>query len=196
MDTKSRTASRITALILAVGTCIAFFGPSAQPRVARAQVVVIGADPTQEQMVDWAIRRYRDAGLENLPSLEYRFHPTREGCRGNLGYYHAGRVDVCTAGASEPYAKKYLLHEMAHAWTEAHVDAETRERFLGLQGITNWNDSSADWTVRGFEQTAEVIVWGIGEGEVAPRLPLPIDPQNLLEAYTQLTGEVPINPTV
>ena len=39
-----------------------------------------------------------------------------------------------------------------------------------------------------------MIAWGLGEGEVTPLLPLPIDIDDLVEAFTLLTGRAPITP--
>jgi hypothetical protein len=196
MDITRPTASRITAVALVAAACIVFAGPTVRPRAEEARVVITGASAAQEQMVDWAIRRYRDAGLDGLPTLEYRFYPTRDGCGGDLGRYRAGLVRLCTSESSERYAKKYLLHEMAHAWTEANIDPGMQERFLRLRGLSIWNGVSVEWKERGIEQGAEIIAWGLGEGGVPPMLPLPIDPQGLLEAYALLTGQTPISPTV
>jgi hypothetical protein len=70
-----------------------------------------------------------------------------------------------------------------------------QERFLRLRGLSIWNGVSVEWKERGIEQSAEIIAWGLGEGGVPPMLPLPIDPQGLLQAYMLLTGQVPISPT-
>ena len=195
MDTTRPSSSRIITLALTVAACVAF-GPSARPEVEEARVVVVGATAAQEDTVAWAIDRFEVAGLEGLPSLEIRFFPTRDGCEGDIGRYKDGLVRLCVTGAGDAYVKKFLLHEMAHAWTQENIDPVMQERFLEQRGLAVWNGVSAVWKERGIEQSAEVIAWGAGEGEVAPLLPLPIDAQGLLEAYELLTGLAPINPVV
>jgi hypothetical protein len=74
------------------------------------------------------------------------------------------------------------------------VDGETHRRFMELRGITDWNDLNQPWKERGTEQAAEVIAWGLGEGEVSPLLPEPPDTANLIAAYVLLTGQQPITP--
>ena len=144
--------------------------------------------------MDWAIRRYREAGLENMPSLQVHLHRSDEACQGGLGLYHAGRIDLCTKDSSERYARKYALHEMAHAWTEANVDRLVLERFMRIRGIAAYNDRSYAWKERGIEQVAEVITWGLGEGGIAPLLPTPTPAAELAGLYEMLTGRAPITP--
>lgn len=194
MDTTTRTG-KIAAFILVLASS-ATLGTQTHPEPERAPIRIHGADAAQERTVDWAVRRYAEAGLQGLPELDIYLHTSHEGCRGNLGYYHRGRIDLCTKDSSEAYARKFALHEMAHAWVETHLDAQTRERFLGLQQVGNWNDLNQPWKERGTEQAAEVIAWGLGEGEVSPLLPEPPDTANLIAAYVLLTGQQPITPAV
>jgi hypothetical protein len=111
-----------------------------------------------------------------------------------LGLYLAGRIDLCTEGLLEPYARKFALHEMAHAWTEANLPDEVLDRFLRIRGIATWNDQRLPWRERGAEQAAEIITWGLGEGEIAPVLPTPVDAETLASLYVLLTGRAPITP--
>jgi len=192
MDTATRTG-KIAAFILVLASS-ATLGSQSHPAPAREPVRVYGADAAQERTVDWAVQRFGAAGLPDLPTLDIYLHTSHDGCRGNLGYYHRGRIDLCTKESSEPYARKFAIHEMAHAWVEAHVDGETHRRFMELRGLTEWNDLNQPWKERGTEQAAEVIAWGLGEGEVSPLLPEPPDTANLIAAYILLTGHQPITP--
>jgi hypothetical protein len=81
---------------------------------------------------------------------------------------------------------------MAHAWVEVHVDEELRHRFLQLRGLTGWNDRADAWKERGTEQAAEIIAWGLGEGEVSPLLPEQPSTADMIAAYVLLTGSQPI----
>ncbi|MGH2636806.1 MAG: hypothetical protein ACRDHU_11765 [Actinomycetota bacterium] len=195
MDTTSRTTSRFTATALAVTATFVLLGPPG-PEPEEAPVVVHGGDTAQQETVDWALGRFRSTGLPPLPSFEVHLYTSHADCGGNLGYYRAGRIDLCTRDSSEPYARKFALHEMAHAWTVAHVDANTRARFMRLRGTAGWNDRGLPWKERGFEQAAEIIAWGIGEGAIQPLLPEPASDRELVEAFVLLTAHRPFNGAV
>jgi hypothetical protein len=64
----------------------------------------------------------------------------------------------------------------------------------GHPGIVAWNDRSYDWKQRGTEQAAEIVTWGIGDGEVSPLLPEAVDTPTLARLYELLTGREPITP--
>ena len=55
-------------------------------------------------------------------------------------------------------------------------------------------DRSYDWKQRGTEQAAEIVTWGIGDGEVSPLLPEAVDTPTLARLYELLTGREPITP--
>ena len=106
-----------------------------------------------------------------MPNLEVFFHRSDEGCNGGKGLYYSGRIDLCIKDASAPYQRKFALHEMAHAWTEANIDAEVLGRFMDLRRIAAWNDRSFDWKERGTEQVAEIITWGSARARSRPCSP-------------------------
>jgi hypothetical protein len=194
MDTATSTLSSRIALFLCLAFATAIFG-SQRPVPADARPLAIhGADAAEEQAIDWALRRYRLAGLEDMPSLDVYLHRSDEGCNGGIGSYLAGRIDLCTKDSSEPYQRKFALHEMAHAWTEAHIEGAILDRFMEIRGTADWNDPSLDWKDRGTEQAAEIITWGLGEGEIAPLLPETVDAPTLARLYELLTGREPITP--
>ena len=191
MDTATHTHRRRIALLLvfaAAGMTLA----GQRPAPARDPLVIHGADAVQERAIDWSIRRYREAGLDGMPDLEVYLHRSHEECNGGLGLYHAGRIDLCTATSSEPYQRKLALHEMAHGWIETNVDGAVLDRFMDIRGIAAWNDRSYDWKQRGTEQAAEIVTWGLGEGEIAPLLSTRVDAETLASLYVLLTGHAPI----
>jgi hypothetical protein len=193
MDTATRTwTRRIAAAILVVAAAVGLGAGRAVP--ARPALTLHGADAVQERTVDWAMRRFRAGGLKGLPPLDVVLHGSRTACDGYVGLYLAGRIDLCTEGLLEPYARKFTLHEMAHAWTEANLPDEVLDRFLLTRGIARWNDQRLPWEERGAEQAAEIIAWGLGEGELAPRLPEAVDPATLAHLYELLTGRQPMTP--
>jgi hypothetical protein len=191
MDTATHTHRRRIALVLVLAAAATTFGGQ-RSAPAREPLVIHGANAAEERVIDWSLRRYREAGLDGMPDLEIYLHRSHEECRDGIGYYLAGRIDLCTKAASEPYQRKHALHEMAHAWTEANIDTATLERFMDIRGIAAWNDRSFDWKERGTEQSAEIIAWGLGEG-VSPWLPDEPEDRELADLFELLTGRQPIN---
>lgn len=192
MDTTRTLTSRILLL-----TCVLLSGHALsgeRPEPATRPLVILGADAEHARQISWAFERFEAAGLDGLPPLEVHLHPSREDCKGRLGSYRAGRIELCTTDSSDPYARKFALHEMAHAWTEMNLDPAVEARFMRLRGVDAWNDPNLEWKARGIEQAAEIIAWGIGEGEIQPLLPEPAETQELIDAYVLLTGNMPIAP--
>jgi hypothetical protein len=195
MDTATRTISHRIATFLCLLVAASILGGQ-RPAPAREPLVIHGADTAQERAIDWSLRRYREAGLAGMPDLEVYLHRSHDACNGGIGLYHAGRIDLCAKDSSEPYQRKFALHEMAHAWTEANVDTAVLDRFMDIRGIAAWNDRSFAWKERGTEQAAEIITWGLGEGEISPLLPAPVEDRELAEMFELLTGHQPINQIV
>jgi len=193
MDTATHTLANRIALIVCLAMAALAFG-SLAPVAAARPMVITGATAAEERTVDWAMRRFRVGGLEGLPPLEVVLHGSRTPCDGYLGLYLAGRIDLCTEGLLEPYARKFALHEMAHAWTDANLPDEVLDRFLRIRGIATWNDQRLPWRERGAEQAAEIITWGLGEGELTPVLPHPTADRELAGLFELLTGRAPITP--
>lgn len=94
--------------------------------------------------------------------------------------------------------RRSLLHELAHAWDQTSPDLTEadRKRFLELRGLERWSDRSLEWPYRGEEQAAEILVWGLLQGEV----PIPTrvgdvgdqDTASLTAAFRLLTGRNPL----
>ena len=194
MDTATRTLSNRIALFLCLIVSAAILGSQRPAPAAQRPLTIHGATAAEERAIDWSIRRYREAGLDGMPNLDVYLHRSDGDCDGGIGLYHAGRIDLCTKESSEPYQRKFALHEMAHGWIEANVDAAVLDRFMDIRGIAAWNDRSFDWKQRGTEQAAEIVTWGLGEGEIAPLLPEVRDAPTLTRLYELLTGREPITP--
>lgn len=193
MDTATRTLANRIALIVCLALAALAFGSRA-PVAAARPMVISGATAAEERTIDWAFHRFKAGGLEGMPPLEVYLHGSRDSCNGNLGLYLAGRIDLCTKGLLQPYGRDFALHEMAHAWTEANGSRERLGRFMRTRGIATWNDRHLPWRERGAEQAAEIISWGLGEGEIQPVLPTPVDAETLASLYELLTGRAPITP--
>ena len=193
MDTTTRTWIRRTAAALAIAASAMTLGAT-RAATAPQPLAFTGADATDEAAVDWAVHRFRTAGLRDLPPLEVHLHGSREACNGGLGLYYMNRIDLCTKDSSEPYAQKYALHEIAHAWAQTNIDPDVMHRFMDVRGAEAWNDKRLPWKERGTEQAAEIIAWGLGDGEIQPQLAEPLESKALAGLYELLTGRAPITP--
>jgi hypothetical protein len=142
--------------------CTALVGPHEEP--TRASYSATGFSEAQVALIDRAIGRYADAGLE-LPPLEFVRYPTRDPCRGARGFYAGDRpqatIRICTLEAGR-FAESLFLHEVAHAWDAYALTARRREAFLELRNLEQWwDDGSAPWHTYGAEHAAQILVWGL-----------------------------------
>ncbi len=149
------------------------------------------APPVAEEMIRWAVERYAMAGLE-LPPTDLSFHPDMSGCGGLIGYTEVGRVELCARLAMEAGPQRIVLHELAHAWIMANVDAAGQQRFNELRGLERWSDPSDAWKARGMEQAAEIVAWGLGDGTMSPMIDGSTEPADLALAFRELTGLAPL----
>ena len=69
-------------------------------------------------------------------------------------------------------------------------DGALRARFLELRGLRDWDSSDAPWALRGWEQAADILAWGIGDGVLLPPVPAN-DVPSLTSAFELMTGEPP-----
>lgn len=193
MDPATRTLPSRIALLLCLAVSVAILGRQ-RPAPTLEQPAIHGANAVEERTVDWAVRRFREAGLRGMPQLDVYAHPSGEGCHGNFGLYYRGRIDLCTRYTTEAEARRFALHEMAHAWIESSGAAALLQRFMQRREIEVWDDRGLDWQERGSEQAAEIIAWGLGDGAIAPWIPEPTDAPTLVRLYELLTGREPITP--
>ncbi len=154
-------------------------------------IAVHPAPPIAREMTSWAVRRYDQAGLE-LPQADVFFHDGRDGCDGYLGTTVVSRIDLCVRLAMEPGPQRIVLHELAHAWVIANLDATRQASFLDLRGLTSWAGRAVPWKEQGREQAAEIVAWGLGDGTMLPMID-DTGPEALTEAFRSLTGVDPLN---
>jgi hypothetical protein len=196
MDTNRtlRAASRSLAVALAL---LVELGPAASGALPEDMVRVLGEvrlhqpNPERRELIEWAVNRYREAGLE-VPPVDVYFHSESTGCRGNLGYTAGERIDLCVRLAMEPGPQRIVLHELAHAWAGAHLTDEARSAFTEMRGAPTWNDLAYPWKDRGTEQAAEIIAWGLGDGSMLPIVHGDLDPSSLARGFRMLTGAEPV----
>jgi hypothetical protein len=131
---------------------------NAAPYTALNAHGIHGADADQEADINAAILAFDQAGLL-LPDLQIYVHESNEGCNKNLGLFSQGgdkhRIDICMAHPS------VIRHELAHAWEHHNMTDATRRAFLQRRGIEAWNDQESSAQVRGIEQAAYLIAWGL-----------------------------------
>ena len=163
-----------------------------EPIAVGPDVLVAAATPEQLQLVRWVLGRFEAAGLE-APAVEIEFHGDPGGCGGHLGYARGGRVDLCTSLVNA-MTRRVILHEVAHIWLDQHLAGSIRERFIELRGLRAWNDSTDVWRLRGYEQAAEILGWGLGERILTPTIP-DDGPRSLAEGFELLTGVALPRPT-
>jgi hypothetical protein len=161
--------------------------------------------PSEEEaeMVDWAIQRYLEVGLQ-LPDLDISFPVT---CGGKGGRYLVGQqqIELC-----RPH-RKVVLHEFAHAWddTSATVD---RNVFIELRGLEHWYEQPGERSHgTGGEQLALIVTWGLMDVDLTARTSdfpgQPLDeqpryltgladgsPEMLTNLFSLLTGSSPLSP--
>ena len=167
-----RTVARFGALTCSIAVVIGWWLESVGAGDVYAvgpRVEVVAASKMQLDLVDWAVDRFDDAGLE-APAVEIEFHDDPDGCSGHLGFAMGDHVDVCTTLVNA-MTRRALLHEMSHVWLDQNVTAATRARFLALRGLRSWNSSGDPWRLRGFEQAAEIMAWMLGERILTAQVP-------------------------
>ena len=196
MDTtRNQTAKRTAIFTIALCGVLSLGGttpPLAGTPIAGHEGIVLHTPGTvQGEILTWAIKRYRAAGL-HLPSLDVYFHQNQDGCRGNVGYQVDGRIDLCVRLALEAGPQRIVLHELAHAWGDENLSDAARARFMASRRLPSWNSSTADWRARGNEQAAEIVAWGLGDGSMIPLIDGPTDPRTLSTAFEMLTGVAPL----
>ncbi len=117
-------------------------------------VVVHGASDEQQALVDDALARFADAGLQ-LPDLGVVFADDPSVCGGHdglfLSQHDPWQVLVCSD------LEFVVTHEFAHAWEAANLDDDERAYYVERRGLTTWDSSDAPWGERGVEDLAFMV---------------------------------------
>ena len=168
--------------ILSIASLLSVLGATSN-HSARPRLTVEHANTAQTVALDVAVRRFADGNL-TLPDLNVRFSddPAAD-CYGYLGTFDAATtpwtITICSDLAFVP------THELAHAWLDANVDVQTRDRYLRARRIERWDDKHDDWSERGVEDAAFVIQQNL---MITPPTPLSSEWQDRANAYELLTG--------
>lgn len=159
-------------------------------------VDVFNADDRQMDLVAWALERFAIAGLAPPPVTAVVFPPTAACHRGASGVtIHSNdgsSINVCVIAQDLQdddqipcRARRTILHELGHVWNALVATEATRQEFLDVRGLEEWR---ADvWQDSGSEQAAEIIMWGLLDQNVKPRIPDAECPA-LHTAFEMLTG--------
>lgn len=157
----------------------------------------------QRELVNLAQGRFEAQGLE-LPEINYLFHPDLRTCNGHKGMYHRSTqtLEMCSMDLQT------MLHELAHAWANAHLTAHQMEAFVAERDLDSWNDHDHAWERRGTEHVAETIAWALavdphhvrwvergsdGSDNTTHRiLTIDVDVDTLLDNFRHITGMDPI----
>jgi len=145
-------------------------GPDARPsEVVRVPVSiepVVDVEPVADEdrsVVDEALTRFRDAGLE-LPDLTIRFSVDDADCHGHDGYFDPStqpwNISICSG------AKFVMTHELAHAWEAAHLADADRDQYAEVRGYQTWNSKQFAWSERAIEDAAFMIQQNLMAGNV------------------------------
>ena len=120
-------------------------------------VAMFNSTPDLEELLQWAVNRFAEAGLASPIVTEVAFYDRRlDMCGGINGFTLGTTVNLCfvegsTTGNSSEYtdwksAKSTTLHELGHVWMSARgrggpVPPEVTERFTKQAGLPTWADT-------------------------------------------------------
>jgi hypothetical protein len=136
----------------------------------------------QRQIVEWALSRYDEAGLQ-LPAIAIYAHEDRADCGDKNGYFSTtdhGEYRIHWCG--NDYT---ILHELAHAWAELSLSGDAKTRFMAIADADEW--ISDNWRLCGSEHSANVIAWGLMDTRINQTRTRPYDHASMLKAYAALT---------
>ena len=153
----------------------------------QTETVIHTETAEQRELVEWALGRFEEAGLE-LPVLTIYAHSDRSDCNGNAGFFSddgAGAYEVHTCGTDFT-----LLHELGHAWAAYSLTEESKADFLGEYGYAEWRTDN--WFHSGSEHCANVIAWGLMEDRINQTRTRPYDYSSMVDAFEMLTEEEPL----
>ncbi len=167
--------------------------PTSRRPIALDGATVYAESADQVALVAWALGRFERAGLE-LPPFELWYFADYAGCadpddpsKQRAGYmaYGADSYTIFICGVEFT-----LLHELAHVWDVANLTDAERNRFLTERDLDEW--SGVEWSQAGGEHLADVLAWGLQNGNVRPSRTKPNDDTSLRKAFELATGTAPL----
>ena len=188
-----RHTSRTLTMIMTVVVTISFNSHLSASLAGQPDLTLVDLTAQQASAVDWALSLFAEADLE-LPPILFVGHTDREACLGRDGTARptefGARIDLCAAG-SEPTERRWILHEVAHAWDYHNLDEHDRHQFLESRNLTGWREG--DWHERGAENAAEVLVWGLLDRPFNSVYIYANSCDDFQTGYLQLVGHEPLH---
>ena len=169
-------------------------------------VTIYNGTPPLNDALAWGLQRFALAGLE-IPRLasatftvqsdfcdDIRAHYLRTEDGVELEFCMDEQAACRDEDCNEilPSWRAVVLHEIAHAWLDTHLDVIDIERFLDHVGVDAWRDPDLPWDENGLEHAADTIAWGLMDRDIEMlRVGQPSDDQ-LAEGFRMLTGIDPL----
>ncbi len=171
-----------------------------------ATITVYNGTPNLNRLLAWGLGRFEAAGLdppvitsatfalcaELRGDMQARYSSTMEGA--DLGF-GLDESDACwdeNCASFTPVSRRFVLHELAHAWIDATLDESARQRFTDHVGLEVWSDKSVPWRERAAEHAAETIMWGLMDRDINPFQIGYRKPDQLTDGFRLLTGTDPL----
>ena len=153
---------------------------------------------SDREIVEWALGRFEEVGLQLPSEIAINFQPNGPGCGYEPGYClpttEPPEIFVCVpdgdTAAQQLTRRLTLLHELAHLWHRG----QRGEGFSDLTAIVGGGlGADLPWSERMTERVATTISWGLLD-----QLRRPVrSPFTCAELYWQfiaLTGHRPLGP--
>lgn len=168
--------------------------PTTRAPVAIDGATVYAESADQVARVARALNRFDWLGLE-LPDVEVRYYSDFSGCadreepaRQRPGYLILGEAKYTIFMCGVEFT---LLHELAHVWDHSHLTDDERDRFMAERDADEW--SGVERARAGGEHLADVVAWGLQDGNARPSNSKPNDDASLREAFRLVTGRRPLS---
>jgi len=145
---------------------------------------IYASDPDRVREVQDVLGRFAGAGID-LPDLEIWTHDDLSGCRlsveddtppAGVYFQRAGVDTVFLCGTTFT-----LIHELAHSHDNNFLTDAERNEFLSIRDADSWRNGT--WSRAAGEHFADVVAWGLMNGEVRPSRTMPNDNASLDDAF-------------
>lgn len=169
-------------------------------------VTIYNGSPALNVALEWGLQRFVAAGLEAPEIASATFTVQSDFCNDIRAQYLRtdGGVELefcmdersacADEGCTEilPGWNAVVLHEIAHAWLDTHLDVIDTDRFLDHVGLDTWRDPDLPWNENGQEHAADTIAWGLMDRDIEMlRIGQPTAGE-LAEGFRILTGIDPL----
>jgi hypothetical protein len=174
-------------------------------------ITLVNATPPLVEQLEWALRRYQEAGLRAPVVRSVTWVDRRDGaCRVVNGLAMSTATegfavtlcfdhgDACSGGFScpttKPWTRVVLLHELAHVWLAQNADAGVEGDYLRHARLRHWARAETPYQLRGVERACWDIAYGLMD---EPRDDRPAGSETCGwydDGFRLLTGVDPLTP--